>query len=81
MNGDEQSAKAGTELPAPSILHSNVAPVTGELNVNDGVASLDRPSGPASSVVSMADVSTVNARVGGVVSTLPAASVARTENV
>ncbi len=51
------------------------------MNVNDGVLIDVGPDGPASIVVSGAVVSTVNVRVAGVGSTLPAASVARTENV
>src|SRR4051812_12822791 len=81
MNGAEQSANAGSEEPAPSIRHWNVAPLDGLPNANDGVGSLVRPSGPASMNVSIEPVSTVNARDGGVGSTLPASSGARTENV
>ena len=51
------------------------------MNANDGDATFVGPVGPAVIVVSGAAVSTVNERVAGVASTLPAASVARTENV
>ena len=51
------------------------------MNVNDGAVVVVGPVGPPVIVVSGAAVSTVNDRVAGVVSTLPAASVARTENV
>ena len=71
-------------VPAPagrSSLHSNVAPASVAENVNDGAVPLVVPVGPPLIVVSGAAVSTVNARVAGVGSTLPAGSVARTENV
>ena len=58
---------------AASSRHSNVAPAS-ELNVNTG-------GPPASNVVCGAAVSTVNERVAGVSSTLPLASLARTDNV
>ncbi len=67
--------------PGPSSLHSNVEPAFVEENVNDGDALVVMPVGPVLIVVSGAAVSTVNDRVAGVASTLPAASVARTENV
>ncbi len=67
--------------PGPSSLHSNVAPGLAAENVNDGDAPFVGPDGPVLIVVSGAIVSTVNVRVAGVASTLPAASVARTENV
>ena len=51
------------------------------VNVNDGEAWFVVPVGPELIVVSGAAVSTVNVRVAGVGSTLPAGSVARTENV
>ena len=51
------------------------------VNVNDGVVAFVGPVGPPVIVVSGATVSTVNERVAGVASTLPAASGARTENV
>ena len=66
-NGDVHAANS----PA-STLHSNVAVASAE-NTNGGP--------PASSVVSGAVVSTVNVRVSGVASWLPAASTARTEKV
>ena len=50
-------------------------------NVNGGALLPVGPLGPVVIVVSGAAVSTVNARVAGVASALPAASVARTENV
>ena len=81
------SASAGVvngELHAanvpPSSRHSNVLALSA-LNVNVGVASLVTPSGPESIVVLGAPVSIRKACVSGVGSTLPAASVARTENV
>src|SRR5215216_2041080 len=52
-----------------------------EQAANDGVGSLVVLSGPAEMNVSAAPVSMANARVAGVGSTLPAASVARTRNV
>jgi hypothetical protein len=67
--------------PGPSSLHSNVDPAFVEVNVNDGDALLVVPVGPPVIAVSGADVSTVNDRVAGVASVLPAASEARTENV
>ncbi len=62
-------------------MHSNVEPGLVEVKPKDGDALLVVPVGPLVIVVSGAVVSTVNARVAGVASTLPAASVARTENV
>ena len=67
--------------PGPSSLHSNVEPGLELVNANDGDALFVVPVGPLVIVVSGAAVSTVNERVAGVASTLPAASVARTENV
>ncbi len=52
-----------------------------EENVNVGAATLVAPLGPLSITVSGAAVSTVKVRVAGVGSMLPAASIARTENV
>ena len=52
-----------------------------DVNVNDGAVPFVGPVGPPVIVVSGATVSTVNARVAGEASVLPAASVARTENV
>jgi hypothetical protein len=62
-------------------LHSNVEPAFVDENVNEGEAPLVVPLGPELIEVSGAAVSTVNDRVAGVASTLPAASVARTETV
>ena len=66
---------------AASRRHSNVEPVSELENVNVAVATPIVPVGPESIVVFGAAVSTVNVRVAGVASTLPAASVARTANV
>ena len=73
----------------PSTRHSNVEPDSLAVNVNVGDPSLVLPLGPPvidvfGAVVSAGGagvVSTVNERVAGVASTLPAASMARTENV
>src|SRR4051794_32550057 len=81
VNGVEQRANGGTEGPGASILHSKVAALAAVLNVTDGVRSLVSPSGPAWIPVSMGLVSTVNARVDGLGSTLRGESTARTENV
>ena len=51
------------------------------MNANDGDATFVGPVGPVVIVVSGATVSTVNERVAGVASVLPAGSMARTENV
>ena len=51
------------------------------MNANDAELELIVPVGPLVIVVSGAAVSTVNVRVAGVASTLPAASIARTRNV
>ncbi len=67
--------------PGPSSLHSKVELASVLVKPNDGEVWLVVPVGPELIVVSGAAVSTVNARVAGVASTLPAASVARTENV
>ena len=67
--------------PGPSRRHSNVEPAFEASNVNDGEALLVAPVGPPVIVVSGAAVSTVNVRVAGEASTLPAASIARTANV
>ena len=74
------------QLPhaAESTRHSNVEPASLESNAKVGVASLVVPVGPDVIVVSGAVVSgggpaaTVNERVAGVASVLPATSVART---
>src|SRR5215207_6366536 len=71
-------------VPAPagvSSLHSNVEPASLAVNVNDGAVPDVVPVGPPVIVVSGAAVSTVNERVAGEPSTLPAPSVARTQNV
>ena len=69
-------------MPAgPSSRHSNVAPISGELNVNRGAVSAVGPLGPVSIVVSGAAVSTVKLRTAGTLSRLPARSKARTESV
>ena len=49
--------------------------------MNDAAVPFVSPVGPPVIVVSGATVSTVNERVAGDASVLPAASVARTENV
>ena len=67
--------------PGPSSLHSNVDPDSELVKPNDGEVWLVVPVGPELIVVSGAAVSTVNDRVAGDGSTLPAGSVARTENV
>ena len=67
--------------PGPSSLHSKVEPASVEVNANDGEATFVEPVGPVVIAVSGAAVSTVKDRVAGLASTLPAASVARTENV
>jgi hypothetical protein len=51
------------------------------VNVNDCEVAVVVPLGPPVIVVSGASVSTVKVRVAAVPSTLPAASIARTENV
>jgi hypothetical protein len=79
--GDVQAAYEPVLGPGPSSLHSNVEPGLVELNPNDGDAPLVTPVGPDVIAVSGAEVSTANARVAGDASTLPAPSVARTENV
>jgi hypothetical protein len=66
--------------PGPSSLHSNVAPVSLE-NPKLALSTVMVPLGPDVIVVSGAVVSTVNERVAGVPSWLPAGSVARTLNV
>ena len=70
-----------------STRHWNVDPLSLAVNANVGVLSLVGPVGPEPIVVLGAVVSaggvvsTVNARVAGVASTLPAASVARIETL
>src|ERR671923_278204 len=70
----------GSKLPESS-WHSNVALGSSEEKVNVASVEVVVPEGPESIVVSGAAVSTVQVRVSGVWSVLPAASVARTENV
>src|SRR4051812_46509464 len=64
-----------------STRHSKVAPASLELKVNVGVVSFDGLGGVESIVVFGAVRSTVQVRVAGVPSALPAWSVARTSNV
>ena len=66
-----------------SSLHSNVAPSSGLVKVKlvEAVEMVPPGAGPTVIDVSGAPVSTVNARVAGVWSMLPAASFARTSNV
>ena len=77
--GDVQAAYVPTPAGVSS-LHSNVAPASDE-KAKDGEVPFVAPVGPPVIVVSGATVSTVNERVAGEASGLPAASVARTENV
>src|SRR5918996_771903 len=70
----------GAQAP-PSRRHWNVEPGWSAENSKSGVGSLDGSDGVASSVVSGAVVSTVQACEAGVGSGLPAASVARTAKV
>ena len=60
---------------------ANVEPASELWNVNDCEVAVVVPLGPPVIVVSGATVSTVNVRVAGVASTLPAVSYARTEKV
>ena len=76
MSGDVH----GSHVP-PSSLHSNVEPVSDELNVKVGVVLPDGLAGLESIVVFGAVVSTVHVDAAGDASVLPAASVARTSNV
>src|SRR5918998_2191183 len=73
--GEVHAAKA-----AASTRHWKLAPASLE-NPNVGVESPVSPVGPESIVVCGAAVSTVIARLAGLASVLPAASVARTSNV
>jgi hypothetical protein len=70
-------------VPPPSIAHSNVEPGSLEENSNVGVVSVivAPAAGPASIVVCGAVVSTVNVRVAGDASALPAPSDAVTVSV
>jgi hypothetical protein len=65
----------------PSSWHSKVAPESGELKVSVALEPGDRTGGAESTVVLGACVSTVNERVAGEASVLPAASVARTDTL
>jgi hypothetical protein len=65
----------------PSREHSKLEPASLAEKVKLGVESLTGPAGPDSIEVSGATVSTVNERVAGVPSVLPAGSVARTYRV
>ena len=67
--------------PGPSSLHSKDAPPSPDENVNDGVVSVVAPLGPESIEVFGGAVSMLKERVGGLGSTFPAPSFARTENV
>jgi hypothetical protein len=62
-------------------LHSKVEFVSEEENVNEADALPTVPEGPEPTVVLGAAVSTLQVRVAGVASTLPAASLALTEKV
>src|SRR6266513_369974 len=68
------------QLP-PSIRHSNVEPGSLALNANAGVVSFEGLGGPPSIVVFGAVRSIVHVKLAGVVSVLPARSVARTSKV
>jgi hypothetical protein len=70
----------GSHVP-PSSLHSNVEPVSEELNVKVGVVLPDGLAGLESIVVFGAVVSSVHVDAAGDASVLPAASVARTSKV
>jgi hypothetical protein len=74
--GEVQALKAD-----PSRLQANVEPVSLAVKLKLGDALLTEPDGPAVIVVSGAIVSTVQVRLAGVGSTLPAESVARTWKV
>ena len=67
--------------PPASTRHSKTEPVSVAVSSKVGVESFVSPVGPAAIAVSGASVSTENARLAGVSSTLPAASVARTSKV
>ncbi len=71
--GDEHAAHW-----APVRRHSNVAEASGEENVNDGAVARVSPDGPPVKAAVGAIVSTIQLRVAGVASVLPAASTART---
>jgi hypothetical protein len=63
-----------------SIRHSNDEPASDEENANDALVSFVSPAGPPEIDVTGGVVSIVQFQVGGEGSTLPAPSVARTEN-
>ena len=79
--GEVHVAYVPVAEPGPSSLHWNVTPISVPENVNWVALVLIVPLGPVLIVVSGVVVSTVKDRVAGVGSTLPAASIARTENV
>ncbi len=70
----------GAKLPESS-LHSKLEPPSLELKPKLGEALLVGPEGPELIVVFGAWVSTVNARLAGLASVLPAASLARTSKL
>ena len=74
--GELQAANA-----PPSSWHSNVEPPSLELKVKSGLPELLGSFGWAVIVVFGAVVSTVQVKLAGVASVLPAASVARTSKV
>ncbi len=74
----EQGPKAG--LPW-SIEHCTVAPASPGWKPKVGVASLVRPAGPESIPTCGAVVSTLQAKLAGVWSALPALSIARTSKL
>ncbi len=71
VNGEEQGLK-----PPASILHSKVAVLSFDSNVNWGAEVLVGPAGPVRIVVFGGVVSTVNVWLSGVGSSLPAGSTA-----
>jgi hypothetical protein len=77
--GDAHGWNVPVAAPGPSSLHSNVAPNSVAEKVNEGPLLPVMLEGPLFIVVSGGVASTVNAPL--VVPSLPAASVARTQNV
>ena len=75
------SGEVHDENAAPSSRHSKVAPVSVAVNEKLADAVADGSAGCAVMVVSGAPVSTLQVKLAGVASVLPAESVARTENV
>ncbi len=69
------------DQPPPSSWHSKVEPPSVEVNEKLGPVSFDGSLGCAVIVVSGAAASTVQVKLAGVASVLPAASVARTSKV